>query len=124
MVLKNSTEVWPTSLPRFVSRSPTRAKPKVYTRQKTSKQRKLTSLICASLLVSSLLALVALRTSQFRLGYELAALTQERSLLIERQKALILELAMLKRPKRIMSIVASKLSLKPATPQQIIRIRD
>lgn len=72
-------------------------------------------------LVLSMLFLVWIRISQTQSGYTVAKLEMEQIALQEQFRALKLEIAVLKRPERILRIAIQELNLTMPTQHQIIQ---
>lgn len=72
-----------------------------------------------SLLMGACLLLVTIRVQQWQAGYRLGDLEQQLQQLREQDRALSIELSMLKRPQRITELASRRLGLAPAKMEQM-----
>ncbi|MBW2736101.1 MAG: cell division protein FtsL [Deltaproteobacteria bacterium] len=83
----------------------------------------LTLLMAMALGVSAAVAQVWTHQQTLEFGYEISRLAQERNQLQERHRRLRIELELLKSPKRIGQIAATRYGMRPPEPEQMRRLR-
>jgi cell division protein FtsL len=88
----------------------------------TSEIRQLKPFVSLLFIISTLLGIVFVKMEERRLSYIVLKLTQEHKKTNEIQRQKEIQLAKLTRPQLLDSVATHKLTLKRATPSQIIHL--
>lgn len=80
-----------------------------------------TIVVCVLCLIVPLFGLALTRMTQYADGYSIAVLKKEKVSLVEEMRALNLEIALLRRPERILSVAAEKLGMVRPRLDQLSR---
>ena len=88
----------------------------------TSEIRQLKPFLSLLFIISTLLGIVFVKMEERRLSYVVLKLTHEHKKAIEIQKQKEIQLAKLTRPQLLDNMAKNKLTLKRATPSQIIHL--
>lgn len=76
--------------------------------------------VVCSLFVGVLLRYLSLRHEVYQLGYQMADETREHSLLLEENRRLLVEAALLSNTERLEEEALERLGLRPTEPSQIV----